>query len=102
MHLEHMPGHTDLDPAAQARIEHAYASGDSHGLLHLGAVELTTWLPPSLAYGRELAQGFMARLCAIPDLAQRWDNVQVATPADELERLLAAVPPMTGAEYLDA
>src|SRR5215217_7607811 len=93
MHLEHVPGHSDLDPAAQARIERAYAQDDSHGLLHLGAVELTTWLPPSLAFGRELAQGFMARLCAVPDLAERWDSVEVATPAAELERLLSAVPP---------
>ena len=102
MHLEHVAGNIDLEPSAQARIERAYAAGDSHGLLHLGAVELTTWLPPSLAFGRELAQGFMARLCAVPDLAQRWDSAQVATPAAELVRLLAAVPPMTGAEYLDA
>ena len=102
MHLEHMPGPTDLDPGAHDRIECAYANGDSHGLLHLGAVELTTWLPPSLAFGRELAQGFMARLCAAPDLAERWESVQVAAPAAELERLLAAVPPMAGAEYLDA
>lgn len=102
MHLEHLQQPSDLDPAAQARIERAYAQDDSHGLLHLGAVELTTWLPPSLAFGRELAQGFMARLCALPDLAERWDSVEVDTPAAELERLLAAVPPMTGAEYLDA
>ena len=102
MHLAHVPGNSDLDPSAQARIERAYAQGDSHGLLHLGAVELTTWLPPSLAFGRELAQGFMTRLCAAPDLAERWDSVRVGTPAAELERLLAAVPPMAGAEYLDA
>lgn len=102
MHLAHVPGHSDLDPSAQTRIERAYALGDSHGLLHLGAVELTTWLPPSLAFGRELAQGTMARLCAVPDLAGQWDKVEVATPAAELDRLLAAVPPMAGAEYLDA
>ena len=89
MHLEHLPGNPDLDPAAQARIERAYAQGDGPGLLHLGAVELTTWLPPSLAFGRELAQGYMARLCAVPDLAARWDGVEVATPAAEVERLLA-------------
>ncbi|SMP45798.1 DEAD/DEAH box helicase [Noviherbaspirillum suwonense] len=102
MHLEHLPGNPDLDPAAQARIERAYAQGDGPGLLHLGAVELTTWLPPSLAFGRELAQGFMARLCAAPGLAERWETVEPDMPAAELERLLAAAPPMTGAEYLDA
>jgi len=52
IHLVHVPGNSDLDPSARARIERAYAQGDSHGLLHLGAVELTTWLPPSLAFGR--------------------------------------------------
>ena len=80
MHLEHVPGLSHLDPSAHARIESAYALSDSHGLLHLGAVELTTWLPPSLALGREIAQGFMARLCAVPDLAGQWDKVEVATP----------------------
>lgn len=80
MHLEQVPGHSDLEPAAQARIGRAYAAGDSHGLLHLGAVELTTWLPPPLAFGRELAQGFMTRLCALPDLAQRWGSLQSPRP----------------------
>jgi hypothetical protein len=102
MHLVHVQGPSHLELLAQARIERAFAAGDSHGLLHLGAVELTTWLPPSLAFGREVAQGFMARLCAVPDLAGQWDKLDVATPTAELERLLAAVPPMAGAEYLDA
>jgi non-specific serine/threonine protein kinase len=65
-------------------------------------VELTTWLPPSLAYGRELAQGFMARLCALPDLASRWDSADITIAETERDRLASAVPPMAGAEYLDA
>ena len=102
MHLEQVQAQSDLDPSAAARIAAAYALGDSHGLLHLGAVELTTWLPPSLAYGRELAQGFMARLCALPDLASRWDSADITIAEAERDRLASAVPPMAGAEYLDA
>ncbi|MET0963335.1 MAG: DEAD/DEAH box helicase [Noviherbaspirillum sp.] len=101
LHLERVAGPSDLDPATAGRIAAAYERGDSHGLLHLGAVELTSWLPPSLAWGRELAQGFMARLCAVPDLAGRWDSAEISLPAAELERLAGAVPPMAGAEYLD-
>ena len=102
MHLEQVHAQSDLDPSAAARITAAYAQGDDHGLLHLGAVELTTWLPPSLAYGRELAQGFMARLCALPDLGSRWDSADIVVADAELDRLASAVPPMAGAEYLDA
>ena len=102
MHLEQVQAQSDLDALAAARIAAAYALGDSHGLLHLGAVELTTWLPPSLAYGRDLAQCFMARLCALPDLASRWDSADIAIAEAQRDRLASAVPPMAGAEYLDA
>jgi hypothetical protein len=102
MHLEQVQAQSDLDALAAARIAAAYALGDSHGLLHLGAVELTTWLPPSLAYGRDLAQCFMARLCALPDLASRWDTADIAIAEAQRDRLASAVPPMAGAEYLDA
>jgi len=61
VHLERLPGNSDLPPAAAARIAHAFERGSSHGLLHLGAVELATWLPSSLAFGRELAHLFMAQ-----------------------------------------
>lgn len=101
VHLERLPGNSDLQPPAAARIARAFEHGSSHGLLHLGAVELETWLPSSLAFGRELAHLFMARLCAVPDLAGQWASVVIPVPIAELEQLAAAIPPMVGAEYLD-
>jgi superfamily II DNA or RNA helicase len=101
VHLERLPGNSDLPPPAAARIAKAFERGGSHGLLHLGAVELATWLPSSLAFGRELAHLFMARLCAVPDLAGQWASAEIPVPAVELQQLAAAIPPMVGAEYLD-
>lgn len=101
--------HLDVSPADSsplagpvvARIRKAFASGPGSGLLHLGASELSCTLPSSLGFGREIAYLFMTRLCAVADLAQAWETLRLAPPRAELERLLAAAPPMTGAEYLD-
>lgn len=101
-HLEYVPGNSDLSPPAATRISRAFERGGSHGLLHLGAVELGIWLPPSLSFGRELAHLFMARLCAAPDLASQWADIEIPIPGVELEQLAAAIPPMVGAEYLNA
>lgn len=101
IHLTSVPGNSDLSPLATARISEAFERGSNHGLLHLGAVELATWLPSSLAFGRELAHLFMARLCAAPDLANQWESIEIAPPLIELEKLVASIPLMTGAEYLN-
>ncbi|MDR1969574.1 MAG: DEAD/DEAH box helicase [Burkholderiaceae bacterium] len=91
-----------LAPALAARLRGAFARGSAQGLLHLGAVELSGTLPPALGFAREFAHRFMARLTALPTLAEDWAHVSVtATPA-EFAAQAAAVPPMTGAEYLDA
>jgi superfamily II DNA or RNA helicase len=103
VYLETVAGDADLPaPAVATRTRKAFEHGGAHGLLHLGAVEPGSALPPSLAFGRELAQLFMARLCAIPDLEGQWAAAEVPAPLAELERLAAAVPPLTGAEYVDA
>ena len=102
-YLESIASDAELPaPGVASRVRKAFERGAAHGLLHLGAVELGSALTPSLAFGRELAHLFMARLCAIPDLAQRWATVEIEAPGEELERLAAAAPPMTGAEYLDS
>jgi hypothetical protein len=58
--------------AARARIAGAFARGDSHGLIHLGLVEVTTTLPAELAYFREhvaaALYGVGARLDREPDI----------------------------------
>ena len=89
-------------PGVAARIRKAFQRGSGSGLLHLGASELASTLPPSLAFGRELGHLLMARLCAVPDLDQCWQTVPLEPPRAELEQLANRVPPMAGAEYLDA
>ncbi len=90
-----------MPATALARIAHAFERNVHAGMLHLGASELAIPLSPSLAFGRELAHLFMTRLCAAPGLAQQWDSLALPPPQAELAQLLAGVPPMRGAEYLD-
>ncbi len=102
LYLEEPSSEVDaLPPAAAERIRAAFARGAGPGLLHLGAAELGIALPASLAFGRELAHLFMARLTATPQLAEQWATLDLPAPPPELEALAAAVPPLTGAEYLD-
>jgi hypothetical protein len=89
-----------LAPDVASRVRKAFAEGEGSGLLHLGAIEVESRLPPSLAFGRDLARVFMTRLCASPDLEEKRDEVKVVPPLPELDRLVLACPPMTGAEYL--
>ncbi|MFT4980055.1 MAG: hypothetical protein ACI8S6_005967, partial [Myxococcota bacterium] len=92
----------NLQPALQARIQTAFGAGAGAGLLQLGARELRTELPGSLAWFRRLGQLYMSGLCALPDLEEQRERVSVPPPADALAALAASPPPMDGAEYLDA
>ncbi|MFA5627324.1 MAG: DEAD/DEAH box helicase [Thiohalomonadaceae bacterium] len=91
---------TDAPPLAEAltdRLAAAFAQGAGHGLLHLGAAEVTTALPPLWAFWRDFAAHFVTALTAIPEDGE----VAVAAPdALTLETLCLDAPPMTGAEYL--
>src|SRR6478609_7489954 len=92
-----------LEPELGARLEKAFMRGSGHGLLCLGADEVGTALPPVLSYWRELAAGYVTALCALPGLQEGASKPPVPVPAHgELEKMAAAVPPMTGAEYLTA
>src|SRR5499433_2480081 len=90
-----------LAPAARARIARAVEHGPGHALLDLGAAELDATLAPPLAFLHELGRAFVTRLCAVPDLEERRERVEVDCPPDEAARLAGAVPPMDGAEYVD-
>jgi non-specific serine/threonine protein kinase len=83
-------------PAALAqRLGAAFARGSGHGLLHLGAAEVGSVLPPCWAWWRDFAARYVTALCATPE------GGAIATPDDEaLDALIADAPPMTGAEYL--
>ena len=90
-----------LEPARGARLERAFGRGSGHGLLCLGIDEVGTALPAVLSYWRELGARYVTALCALPDIAEAGGKPPVPTPSDsELDRMAAAVPPMTGAEYL--
>jgi non-specific serine/threonine protein kinase len=92
-----------LAPGQAARLKDAFERGGGHGLLYLGADEVGTALPPTLSFWRELGARYVAALCALPGIGEGAAKPPVPVPpAEELERLAAAVPPMTGAEYLTA
>jgi superfamily II DNA or RNA helicase len=87
--------------SGNSRLETAFSQGPGHGLLCLGADEVGTVLPPVLSYWREFAVRYVTALCALPGVGENGTKPRVPVPADrELEQIAAAVPPMTGAEYL--
>src|SRR6266480_2453689 len=100
--LRQSPEAPALEPARGLRLEQAFARGSGHGLLVLGADEVGTALPPMLSYWREFGVRYVTALCALPGIAEG-AKPAVPIPADgELAKTAAAVPPMTGAEYLTA
>ena len=95
-------GDTGLSPAARARVAAAFERGVGHGLLDLGTTELDATLSPPLGFLRDVGRAFVTRLRAVPELEERRERVEVDCPADECARLAGAVPPMPGAECVDA
>jgi superfamily II DNA or RNA helicase len=92
-----------LEPTLAARLERAFGRGPGHGLLALGADEVATALPTVLAYWRDFGGRYVTALCALPELGEGTAKPPVPLPGDgELDATAAAVPPMTGAEYLTA
>ena len=92
-----------LDPELAQRLREAFDRGSGHGLLQLGADEVGTALPPVFSYWREFGAWYVTALCTQPDTEAPQQKVRVpAPPQTELNRLVLAVPPMTGAEYLTA
>ena len=81
----------------QQRFVDAFALGAGHGLLHLGATEVGTVLPPALGWWRDFAAHYVTALCATLDAT----GIGLAAPDDQaLDALMADAPPMRGAEYL--
>jgi superfamily II DNA or RNA helicase len=89
--------------AHAARLESAFGRSTGHGLLCLGIDEVGAVLPPVLSYWRELATRYMTALCALPGIGEGRTKSPVPVPVEEeLSKMAAAAPPMTGAEYLTA
>lgn len=93
---------TGLSAAARVRVAAAFERGVGHGLLDLGTTEVEAALNPELAFLRDVGRAFVTRLRAVPELEERRERVEVDCPPDECARLAEAVPPMAGAEYVDA
>ncbi len=70
------------------------ARGPGYAVLELAARHPGEPLPPSVAFFRDVGALFLTRACAGPEARS------VAAPADELARLAAAAPPISGGEYL--
>ncbi len=86
-----------LSDALSDRLAAAFAQGAGHGLLHLGAAEVATALPPQWAYWRDFAARYVTALTATPEDGE----IAVAAPdARALETLCLDAPPMVGVEYL--
>src|ERR1035438_9025784 len=102
-------GHLILAPESDApglegelaeRLQHAFHRGPGHGLLHLGAAETRTTLPPVFSYWREFAARFVTTLCTQPGIEApseetRRETVSIPRPADgELDGMVLGAPPM--------
>ncbi|MGD9584180.1 MAG: DEAD/DEAH box helicase [Lysobacterales bacterium] len=90
----------DAPPLADAlaeRLTKAFARGAGHGLLHLGAAEVATALPPLWAYWRDFAVRLVTALTATAEDGE----IAVAAPEwPALQALCLDAPPMAGGEYL--
>jgi hypothetical protein len=53
-----------LPPDLQRAIVAAFERGCGHGLLHLGAAQVASALPPGLAWWRDFAARYVTALCA--------------------------------------
>src|SRR5262249_37662727 len=90
-----------LAPDVSRRLQEAFSQGSGHGLFQLGAAEVGTILPPVFGYWREFGARYVSAVCGQQDLdTSRSHTILESPPPDEIEKLAAAAPPMSGAEDL--
>lgn len=84
------------------KIAHAFVDAQGKGLFTLATERFDGLLPPSFAFWRKFAASYLTALCHTPEVvAERLQPI--AAPDDaELAAMLENVPPMQGAEYLNA
>ncbi len=90
----------DLSTAVQRRILDAFDAGRGHGVLRLGAGELSTDLDPTLSYWRDIGKAFVAKVCGALDPTDPKSLVVPEPAPDELAAFTEAAPPMQGAELI--
>ncbi len=90
-----------LEGGLADRLEKSFERGSGHGLLHLGAGEAGSVLPPSLAWWRDFGMRYIADLCALGDAKGPARRTELAAPtSSKLAALINDAPPMRGGEYL--
>ncbi len=89
-----------LDGDRASAVRAAFERSAGAGVLHLGAVEVGTLLPPAFAFFRGFGHELIARLCARSDLESLRGKVRVDPPHDWIAERVAGAPPMRGAEYV--
>ena len=89
-----------LSAAVEKRIVDAFNIGRGHGVLYLGASELSTELHPTLSYWRDIGRSFVAGVCGALDPTDPKSLVVPRLAPDELAVFLEATPPMHGGELL--
>ncbi|MEM7678591.1 MAG: SNF2 helicase-associated domain-containing protein, partial [Myxococcota bacterium] len=102
--IDVQPGPEDgpsVSRKAAGEILKAFGRGRGEGVLHLGAAELSTDLPPSLSFWRDVGRAFVGRVCGALDPTDPKSFVVPDPDSDELLALYQAVPPMQGAEILE-
>lgn len=100
--LERATDAHELPADVAARLSGAFERGCGDGLLQLGACELTTALPPELAFFRDFAARYVTGVCALPGLSGLDSSYPAVPFIPELAReAVFAAPLIAGSEYLD-
>jgi superfamily II DNA or RNA helicase len=82
-----------------SRLEAAFEASSAAGLLLLATDALTLSLPPSPAYWRDFARGYLQRLCHTGGLEVGPVPLLPSEP-DRLSEFVQQAPPMRGGEFL--
>jgi len=88
------PRPAPLSDEAAVRLTVAFSEGEGAGLLHLGAAELDTPLPPALAFFRELSRSLLGRVCQLAEPEQHAPRavfIGPRLPVDVIEARLRAL-----------
>ncbi|MBN1653907.1 MAG: DEAD/DEAH box helicase [Deltaproteobacteria bacterium] len=89
-----------LPAAKQQRVLEAFEAGRGHGVLYLGAAELSTDLHPTLSYWRDIGRAFVSKVCGALDPVEPKSLVIPGPDPDEITAFVQAAPPMQGAELI--
>jgi len=84
------------------RLCEAFEEDSAAGLFHLAAESVPLEGSPSAAWWRQFAANYLSALCHRPAAEDAPPEPVPPPPAEQLRAWAAEVPPMRGAEYVDA